>query len=250
MLIKCDLHIHSALSPCAENDMTPGNIVGMSCINGLDVIAITDHQTCGNVRSAITAANRLYTSEKRKIVVIPGMEIECQEGFHLLALFPDVQTAEDFEKELSNTRLTVKNRPEIFGRQILFDEDDNEKGEVEGLLLTACEWSSNQIASEILALGGLVIPAHIDRDSYSILIHLGAFPPEYPVRAFELSKGCDLSVFFEKHPDLKHLPYVMNSDAHRLEDISDGFVIDVPSISEDTLDSNHVLQALREKMMK
>ena len=99
MLIKCDLHIHSALSPCAENDMTPGNIVGMSCINGLDIIAITDHQTCGNVRSAITAANRLYTSEKKKIVVIPGMEIECQEGFHLLALFPDVQTAEDFEKE-------------------------------------------------------------------------------------------------------------------------------------------------------
>jgi len=230
--------------------MTPGNIVGMSCINGLDVIAITDHQTCANVRSAIAASDRIFSSEKKRIIVLPGMEIECQEGFHLLALFPDVPTAELFEKRMSPTRFSITNRAEIFGRQILFDENDEELGDVDNLLLTSCEISSNQIASEIIALGGLVIPAHIDRDSYSILIHLGAFPPEYPVRAFELSFGCDLDAFFRNHPDLKHLPYFIDSDAHRLEDISDGFVIDMPSITEDTLDANHVLQALREKTLK
>ena len=85
-----DLHIHSALSPCGDNDMTPNNIVNMSMIKGLDVIALTDHNSCANVRAAMSAA-------VGKLLVIPGMEIETSEEVHMVALFPDADAAEDME---------------------------------------------------------------------------------------------------------------------------------------------------------
>ena len=44
-----DLHIHSALSPCANEDMTPNNIVNMAVIKGLDIIAVTDHNSADNL---------------------------------------------------------------------------------------------------------------------------------------------------------------------------------------------------------
>ncbi|MBQ7294379.1 MAG: PHP domain-containing protein, partial [Clostridia bacterium] len=45
---RCDLHIHSCLSPCGDDDMTPGNIVGMSLLNGLQIVALTDHNSVKN----------------------------------------------------------------------------------------------------------------------------------------------------------------------------------------------------------
>ena len=50
---RCDLHIHSCLSPCADLLMTPGNIIREALRVGLDCIAITDHNTAGNVRVAM-----------------------------------------------------------------------------------------------------------------------------------------------------------------------------------------------------
>ena len=40
-----DLHIHSCLSPCADDSMTPHNICNMAKIKGLDLIAVTDHNS-------------------------------------------------------------------------------------------------------------------------------------------------------------------------------------------------------------
>lgn len=250
MILQCDLHIHSALSPCAENDMTPGNIVGMSFLNGLDVIAITDHQSCKNVRSAMAASKQMEREEGKRILILPGMEIECQEGFHLLAYFPDIDTAEKFGEYLEENRLIIPNKPEIFGRQILFDEEDEEIATYPYLLLTACDVSSNQLAEKVLSVGGVIVPAHIDRDSYSILISLGSIPPEFPVDSFELSMHCDREKFFAKYPELKRKNFFIDSDAHRLEDISQGFAIDLPGVNAETFDVCHVVQALREKTMK
>jgi len=84
---KCDFHIHSALSPCADDDMTPGNIVAMAKLKGLDAIAITDHQSCGNVLSAINFGKKLG------VEVIPGMELETAEEFHCICLFPSYEKA-------------------------------------------------------------------------------------------------------------------------------------------------------------
>ena len=82
-----DLHIHSCLSPCGDDDMTPANIVGMSVIKGLDVIAVTDHNSCKNCPAVLTAA------EEYGILAIPGMEINTSEEVHAVCLFEELKAA-------------------------------------------------------------------------------------------------------------------------------------------------------------
>ena len=251
MKISYDLHIHSALSPCAENDMTPGNIVGMSFLNGLDLIAVTDHQSCANVRSAMAAADILRSEQKSAPLIIAGMEIECAEGFHLLAYFPDADSADSFEEFLNGHRFRIPNRPEIFGAQLLFDNNDEICGTVSDLLLTAVDLSSNQLERSVWSAGGYMIPAHIDRNSYSMLESLGCIPEEFTGKILELSKGCNRRLFLEKHPELLPFIFFNNSDAHRLNDISDpGGILELLNISADIFDATHVVQALREKSIR
>ncbi len=230
--------------------MTPGNIVGISFLNGLDIIAVTDHQSCLNVRSAMAASRQIEQEHGKRVLILPGMEIECQEGFHLLAYFPDIEAAERFGAYLEKNRLIIPNKPDVFGRQVLFGDDDEEKATYPHLLLTSSYASSIELANRVFAEGGVIMPAHIDRDSYSILTSLGSIPPEFPGHSFELSMHCDLEKFFALHPECKKKPFFLNSDAHRLEDISQGFSIDFPGIDKETFDVCHVVEALREKTLK
>lgn len=247
MEIRYDLHIHSALSPCAETEMSPGNIVGMAFLNGLDVISITDHQSCANVHSAMSAADRIRKEKGRAPVILPGMEIECAEGFHMLAYFPSLACAVRFEEFVNSHRIQIPNRPEIFGEQVLFDDMDTVSGTVSNLLTTSCTISSIRIDREIRSVGGLMIPAHIDRDSYSILSSLGEIPEELPVRILELSKNCSRDQFIAVHPEWKSYQFIQNSDAHRLLDISEpGGRLALSSLSSDFFDAEHVLEALRD----
>jgi PHP family Zn ribbon phosphoesterase len=251
MDIHYDLHIHSALSPCAETEMTPGNIVGMAFLNGLDVISITDHQSCANIHSAIAAAERIRLEKGRAPVILPGMEVECAEGFHMLAYFPSLDCAVDFEEFVNSHRIQIPNRPDIFGEQYLFDDLDDVSGTVSNLLTTSCTISSIVLDREIRSVGGLMIPAHVDRDSYSVLSNLGEIPVELPVRILELSKNCSREQFLTGHPEWKKYYYLQNSDAHRLLDISEpGGRLSLPSLSSDLFDAEHVLEALRDMSAK
>lgn len=250
MRITYDLHIHSALSPCADNDMTPGNIVGMAYLNGLDLIAITDHQSCANVASAIAAAQLLREETGRAPAIIPGMEIECAEGFHMLAFFPDLSSAVAFEEYMQAHRLLIPNRPDIFGEQYLFDKDDEICGTMRNLLLTASDFSSYELAAEIGARGGCTVPAHIDRDSYSIIASLGCVPEDFPGKNLEISKSCDRLLFLKMHPELAGYGFLQNSDAHRLTDIAcPGNVLDIDGIDPDNF-VRRVVETLREKICR
>jgi len=223
----------------------------MSFLNGLDLIAITDHQSCANVRSAIAAADILRLEQKTAPVIIAGMEIECSEGFHVLAYFPDPDTADSFEIYLKGHRFLTSNRPEIFGQQYLYDEKDHITGTIPDLLLTAVDLSSSQIEESVWSAGGYMVPAHIDRHSYSMLESLGCIPVEFGGKILELSKNCDQAMFFSMHPELLSYYFLRNSDAHRLCDISDpGYLIDLLQITPDTFDATHIIQALREKSFK
>jgi PHP family Zn ribbon phosphoesterase len=251
MIITYDLHIHSALSPCAETEMTPGNIVGISFLNGLNLIALTDHQSCANVHSAMAAAERIRKEKGSAPLILPGMEIECAEGFHMLAYFPSIDVAVSFEEYLHKNRIQIPNRPDIFGEQYLFDDNDDICGTVQNLLSTASTLSSIQLMSDIHAIGGLMIPAHIDRNSYSILTSLGCIPEEIPVGILEISKNCAKKLFLKEHEELTSYEYIQNSDAHRLCDIADpGSRIELPSLSLENFDAEHVLRALREVTFK
>ncbi len=215
-MIYYDFHLHSALSPCGDKDMTPNNIVNMAAIIGLDAIAISDHNTIGNVKAAMKVGENVGVS------VIPGMEVETAEEVHILTLFEDIKAAEEVAKEVYNHLPDIKNRPEIFGNQFYMDEDDNITGEEEKLLISPTTLSMDELFGLVKSVGGLFIPAHVDRHSYSILTNLGFIPEHLQIQAVEISKKVEsVSSYFDNRPDLKNYKYLRNSDAHYLTDIAE-----------------------------
>lgn len=205
-----DLHIHSALSPCGDNDMTPNNIVNMSLIKGLDIIAVTDHNSCGNVRAVMKAA-------EGKICVVPGMEVETAEEVHVVCYFPTVDKAEAMEKIVRAHLPKIQNRPDIFGNQYYMDAEDAVVGEEETLLVSATTLDILSVCQLVAEQGGVAVPAHIDRSSYSVLSNLGAVPPELEAKTLEITSR-NREQLAPNYPEYKILT---NSDAHYLEDIAE-----------------------------
>lgn len=205
-----DFHIHSALSPCADEDMTPNNIVNMARLKGLSMIAVTDHNSCGNLRAVMQVA-------ADDPLVLPGIEIETAEEVHILGYFPSIRQAEAMEKRIKEHLPFIPNRPEIFGRQLYMDADDTVTGEEEGLLVTATTLGVPDVFSMVQDLGGVAVPAHIDRSSYSILSNLGFLPPELAIRTVEITAK-NRAQLEERY---KSLTILTNSDAHYLGDIAE-----------------------------
>ena len=214
-MIYYDFHIHSALSPCGDNDMTPNNIVGMAKVTGLDAIAVTDHNTVSNVRAA------MKVGEEMQIKVLPGMEVETEEEVHILTLYPTVEAAEYAAAEVYKKLPDIKNKPEIFGEQQIIDEEDNVTGYEEKLLLSAAALSLDSLFDLVKTAGGLFIPAHVDRHSYSVLTNLGFMPDYLDIRYIEVSKRVeDVKSYTESRSELKKYNVLRDSDAHYLQDIS------------------------------
>lgn len=209
-----DLHIHSALSPCGDSDMTPNNIVNMAIIKGLEIIAVSDHNTAGNLRAVAKAA------EGTNLLVVPAMEIETSEEVHLLCLFETIEQAEKMSDIVMST-LFINNKSQIFGEQTYIDSNDKILGCEQKLLVTATSLSLNETAAKVKELGGIVIPAHIDRSSYSILSNLGFLPDDAGFTTLEISKKADLDSFLMSRPELVNYNIIVNSDAHYLEDIQE-----------------------------
>ena len=210
MKYSYDLHLHSALSPCGDNDMTPNNIANMSIIKGLDIIALTDHNTCGNVRAVIEAAGE-------NLLVIPGIEVTTSEEVHVVCYFPTVEAAEEMEKLIKKSMIPIKNEPEIFGHQYYMDEEDNISGEEDILLVNACGMDIYDVFSEVKKVGGVAVPAHIDRSSYSILSNLGFIPPDLEFTAVEITPKNREKLMSEYNEYI----ILSSSDAHYLENISE-----------------------------
>ncbi len=209
--MKCyyDFHIHSCLSPCADMDMTPHSIAGMSYINGLNAIAVADHNTARNIR-AVTNAAKEYN-----ITVVPAIEAESAESIHLLCLFPTIEAAEDMGALLEENLPPIKNRPDIFGEQVIMNERDEKIGEVDILLINATALSVEKIKEEAELRGGVCIAAHIDREKNGIVAILGCVPKELSFSTLELSRS---AAEYEKDGKYK---YISDSDAHYLTDIAE-----------------------------
>ncbi len=243
--------MHSALSPCAENDMTPGNMVSMAFLNGLDVIAITDHCSSRNCEAAMRCAQILKAEQGRAPLVIPGMEVEVAEGFHVLALFPNCEKALEFETYLTAKRPTIKNRIDIFGNQYIMNDDDEVVEELENLLSTGSDVDIITLYDKLDELGAAAIPAHVDKDSYSMVASLGTVPPEWKGRLLEVSRRCNLPEFWNQHPELADYHYIVDSDAHQLPDIADpGYSLKLPIEKNPDIDATTFVNALRDLMRK
>ena len=215
--ISVDLHIHSVLSPCGDIMMTPGNLVGMAKINGLEAIALTDHNAMQNIPAAIKIG------EAYDIVVIPGMELETAEEIHVVCLFPDTESLRAFQDVVveSYGPKIPANRPDIFGKQLIYDEEDEECGELERMLLIPSGITIDDVFGIVEGLGGIAFPAHVDRDSYSVLTTLGALPYGYKNGFVEISCECDKGNLVKMYPELEKYKLLPSSDAHYIDKIQE-----------------------------
>lgn len=235
MRAKYDFHLHSCLSPCGDNDMTPYNIVNMAKLLGYDIIALTDHNSCLNCPAAIKAG------EEAGIAVIAGMELCTSEEIHTVCLFPTVENALDFSEYVKSTMAPVKNDENIFGNQYVMDHLDNILSSEKILLTTASGISIDDVVSEVARFGGAVFPAHLDRASYSVLSVLGFMYPEMNFTAAEFTHKAYIPQYEEKHALLKNMKHFRNSDAHYLENMPEATEsIDIPELTSQAV-INYIL---------
>ncbi|HRT62083.1 MAG TPA: hypothetical protein P5551_06965 [Syntrophales bacterium] len=212
---RCDLHIHSCLSPCADLEMSPRALVRKSIDEGLDIIAVCDHNASENVRYVIKAA------EGTNLVVFPGMEVTSSEEVHVLALFESQEALQKLQARVYE-QLPGQNDESIFGCQAIVNEQDEVEGLNERLLIGATGIPLDEIVRMIHELGGLAVASHVDREGFSILGQLGFIPKELPLDAVEVSPRTGLKNARERFPDIAAYPLVEFSDAHRLGEIGQG----------------------------
>lgn len=195
--------------------MTPYNIVNMAKILGLDIIALTDHNTCQNCPATVKAGQEIG------LTVVPGMELCTSEEVHVVCLFPNVDCAVEFSDYVLSTVPPVKNRTDIFGEQLIMDETDNILGSQEILLTLASSISIENVVEIAEKYGGVCFPAHIDRSSYSVISNLGMITSEMKFNAVELAQKESLTDFEEKYPIISEMKKVFDSDAHYLENMQE-----------------------------
>ena len=212
--LSYDLHIHSCLSPCGDDDMTPGNIVGMAAIKGLDVIAVTDHNSCRNCPAVLKLA------EQYGVLAIPGMELTTAEEVHAVCLFSELSAAMEFDRFVYEKLMKFPNREEIFGKQQIMNEEDICIGTEPNLLINSTELSFDELWDIVTGqYGGVMIPAHIDKNANSLISNLGFVPPESQFRTAELHDMAALEKLKKSNPYLEQCRIICDSDAHYLEHI-------------------------------
>ncbi|MBQ6720764.1 MAG: PHP domain-containing protein [Clostridia bacterium] len=211
-----DLHMHSCLSPCADDDMTPANICGMAHIKGLDAIAVTDHNTGRNLPYVKEAAD--YYG----LIFLPGMEITTKEEVHLLGYFRDVDTAVEVGEIFCSHLPKMKNKPDFFGNQFVMNTDDEIVAVEDRLLIGATDLDLAECTEIIRSHGGAAVPAHINR-GHGLLVNLGLFPdtPDFPVAEVRPELPVNDKLVGKRRR-------LWSSDAHHLGDILEA-VSDLPT---------------------
>ena len=230
--VAIDLHIHSVLSPCGEEEMTPNNIVNMALLKEIDYIAVTDHNTAKNLPAVLAVAKEIGEG----ICILPGIEVTTKEEAHILAYFPTLEGALELDEMLYQHLPEVMNRKEMFGPQYIMDENDDIIGAVDKLLISATDIGVDQLWETVTSIGGVIVPAHIDRKSYSIIASLGFIPPELAVKTCEISKGETVENVLKKYRFFRTYQFIHGSDAHQLEDIAEReYFIELEDMQRQTL---------------
>ena len=218
---KVDLHMHSCLSPCADDDMTPVSMAGMAALNEIRIAALTDHNASGNCPAFFEAC------EAYGVIPVAGMELTTSEDVHMVCLFPELASALSFEREIQPHRLPLKNKPLIFGNQYIMDTEDRILGEEPFFLPAATDIGIPEAVELVRSFGGVCYPAHIDRDANGLIAMLGAFPPEPVFPVAELRDKNNMALAGGRKT-------VASSDAHHLLDIGENdFILPLDAAYED-----------------
>ncbi len=193
--------------------MTPANIVGMAVVNGLELIALTDHNTCRNCKPF------LHWAEQYGILAVPGMELTTEEEVHVVCLFPNLTKALAFDAYVYDQLNLFPNKEAIFGPQLLCNEEDTVIGHEENLLIQSTRISFDQVYDLVEQYEGVMIPAHIDKNSHSLIYNLGFIPIDSKFSTVEVKDELKDKELQEQHPYLKNCRILHDSDAHYLGDI-------------------------------
>jgi len=212
---RCDFHVHTCLSPCADLDMYPRAVVSMALARRLDLIAVCDHNASENARYVIKAA------EGTGLTVFPGMEITSSEEVHVLALFDKLEPLSALQ-ELVYRHLPGVNDEDRFGCQAVVNEHDEVEALSERLLIGATTLPLQQIVDEIHRRGGLGVAAHVDRESFGILGQLGFIPEGLPLDAIEVTRRTGIAGARRAHPEFARFALIESSDSHCIADIGRG----------------------------
>lgn len=212
MKLYYDLHLHSCLSPCGDDEMTPANLAAMCKLAGLEVVALTDHNSTGNSAAFQSAA------EARGLLAVPGMELCTREEIHVVCLFPGLAEAEGFGAFVRGKLPDIPNRVRVFGRQLYMDSEDGILGEEPVLLAGAADIGVDQVSALVRQYGGVAYPAHVDRPSFSLLPCLGAWDPGLGFPLAERSSHCPPD-FWACNPSLSGVSSITGSDAHYLDQV-------------------------------
>ena len=213
MNVYYDLHMHSCLSPCGADDMTPNNLVNMAALAGLQVIAVADHNTTKNVPAATKVGQQVG------VLVVPAMELTTKEDIHVLCLLPDLDSAEAFREYVYARLPQRKNRPKAFGNQFVMDENDEIIEEETQILKFGSSIGIYETKELLEQFGGLAVPAHIDRASFSLIGVMGNVDPDMGFHVYETTPNCDREALMEKYRFRGG--FISNSDAHDLIAIQD-----------------------------
>ncbi|HJH60529.1 MAG TPA: PHP domain-containing protein [Bacteroidetes bacterium] len=205
---RADLHLHTVLSPCGDIYMSPSAIVEQAKKLHLDAIAITDHNTTRQVK-----VTRQLGIENG-LLVIGGVEITTMEEAHALAYFETDEQLDAFQEFLDAHLPHIPNDEERFGYQLIVDKDEEVVGEEACLLLTALDAGLDELYDKVHEIGGLFVPAHVNKPAYSLMSQLGFVPPDIKADALEISKHVRKEDFLKKFAYLKRFSFIKSSDAH------------------------------------
>ena len=216
---RADLHIHSLLSPCGSLDMTPSVIVSEAVRRGLDIIAVSDHNTTHHCELTVELGR------EAGITVLRAAEVTSNEEVHSLVILPDSGARADFQAWLDSRSARQPYDPALFGYQVVIDRDENIIREIDYFLTSALKASLSEIEKEAHRIGALFIPAHIDRPSFSITSQLGFLPADLNCDALETIGAVQAMGY----------PFIRNSDAHIPEHIGRRnavFMLESPTFGE------------------
>jgi 3',5'-nucleoside bisphosphate phosphatase len=225
---RAELHVHTVLSPCAQVEMIPPLIVQTAIAEGIQILAITDHNTTLNCPSVLKAANDY------DLTVLPGIELQTKEEVHILCIFDNVLQSNEFQKIIDQNLPGIKNQPDFFGEQFIVDETGEFIRREDRLLLNSVDISINQATKIVNDIGGLFIPAHINRKAFGLLANLGFVPTDCQCDALEISKHLDHTIALDKFPQINGYPIVQNGDVHGLDEFigANVFTLEAPTVTE------------------
>jgi len=217
------------LSPCGGLEMSPSAMMERALELGIDIIAVTDHNSLANASVYREAA------VERGLVFIYGVEVQTSEEVHVVVLFDDYGPAREFDELLYASLLPVDNDPEYFGDQVVVDIDENIIRFEKRALINSSTWSFEETFDMVSKFKGFAFPAHVNSSSYSVIRQLGFIPRHSSLCSVEITSGTDPAEVIKEYPFLKEYAILKNSDAHYLIDMGVGyteFYIKEPTLSE------------------